>query len=160
MIFLPALGPNAGPGPAGGRARQPRRAALYSLRPPSVRRIVQITSMIGRFAHDLGGSESGPGCVKTPTSNFRVEILSRLRWIGKELLCQSSPKEEKGENNSAHSLLARVFTQPRSFPEVTAQHHQVRFTPTTTRHRQRSRSRPKSADSVAKLPTCRVTNFP
>src|SRR5713226_4033276 len=59
-----------------------------------------------------------PGCVKTPTSNFRVEILSRLRWIGKELLCQSSPKEEKGENNSAHSLLARVFTQPGSLASI------------------------------------------
>src|SRR5216684_6251683 len=64
------------------------------------------------FSHLMSGP--GPGCVKTPTSNFRVEILSRLRWIGKELLCQSSPKEEKGENNSAHSLLAHVFTQPRS----------------------------------------------
>src|SRR5713101_8867418 len=69
-----------------------------------------------------------PGCVKTPTSNFRVEILSRLRWIGKELLCQSSPKEEKGENNSAHSLLARVFTQPRSKTEVSGLARHVRFT--------------------------------
>src|SRR5450755_1070046 len=68
--------------------------------------------------HDAMMSGSGPGCVKTPTSNFRVEILSRLRWIGKELLCQSSPKEEKGENNSAHSLLACVFTQPRPRTEV------------------------------------------
>src|SRR5216684_5258603 len=68
------------------------------------------------FSHLMSGP--GPGCVKTPTSNFRVEILSRLRWIGKELLCQSSPKEEKGENNSAHSLLAHVFTQPQSLTDV------------------------------------------
>ena len=73
-------------------------------------------------------SGMGPGCVKTPTSNFRVEILSRLRWIGKELLCQSSPKEEKGENNS--SLLARVFTQPRSKTEGSAFRRYVCLSPT------------------------------
>ena len=57
-------------------------------------------------------SQMGPDCVKTLTSNLRVEILSRLRRIGKEQHWQSQSKEEKGENNSAHSLLARVFTQP------------------------------------------------
>src|SRR5467141_503521 len=60
----------------------------------------------------------GPGCVKTLTSNLRVEILSRLRRIGKEQHWQSQSKEEKGENNSAHSLLARVFTQPGSITDV------------------------------------------
>src|ERR1039457_835824 len=45
------------------------------------------------------------GCVKTPTSNLRVEILSRLCGIGKEQPCQSPSKEEKRENDSAHSLL-------------------------------------------------------
>src|SRR6266851_3873672 len=52
------------------------------------------------------------GCVKTPTSNLRVESLSRLRRITKEPLWQSRSKEEKRENNSAHSLLVRVFTHP------------------------------------------------
>src|SRR5713101_1231834 len=53
-----------------------------------------------------------PGCVKTPTSNLQVESLSRLRRIRKEPLWQSPSKEEKRENNSAHSLLVHVFTQP------------------------------------------------
>jgi hypothetical protein len=34
-------------------------------------------------------STSSSGCVKTPTSNLHVEILSRLRSIGKEHYCQS-----------------------------------------------------------------------
>src|SRR6266404_5442057 len=53
-----------------------------------------------------------PDCVKTPTSGLRVESLSRLRRITKEPLWQSPSKEEKRENNSAHSLLVHVFTQP------------------------------------------------
>src|SRR6266436_5617708 len=52
-----------------------------------------------------------PDCVKTPTSGLRVESLSRLRRIRKEPLWQSPSKEEKRENNSAHSLLVHVFTQ-------------------------------------------------
>ena len=63
---------------------------------------------------------SDPGCVKTPTSDLRVESLSRLRRITKEPLWQSPSKEEKRENNSAHSLLVRVFTQPGPIAEVAA----------------------------------------
>jgi len=39
---------------------------------------------------DCEGNKSfdDPGCVKTPTSNFRVERLSRLHWIRKEPLWQ------------------------------------------------------------------------
>src|SRR5713101_7056474 len=59
-----------------------------------------------------------PGCVKTPTSNLQVESLSRLRRIRKEPLWQSPSKEEKRENNSAHSLLVHVFTQPGPFPDT------------------------------------------
>ena len=73
-------------------------------------------------------SASGPGCVKTLTSNLRVEILSRLRRIGKEQHWQSQSKEEKGENNSAHSLLVRVFTQPWSNSEVSLLARPVRCT--------------------------------
>src|SRR5450759_219005 len=56
-------------------------------------------------------STHDPGCVKTPTTNFRVERLSRLGRIRKEQLCQSLSKEEKRENNSAHSPRMHVFTQ-------------------------------------------------
>src|SRR5229473_6707822 len=59
-----------------------------------------------------------PGCVKTPTSNLQVESLSRLRRIRKEPLWQSPSKEEKRENNSAHSLLVHVFTQPRPDADI------------------------------------------
>lgn len=57
-------------------------------------------------------SVNDPGCVKTPTSNLSVESLSRLYSIRKEPLWQSPSKEEKREDNSAHSLLVHVFTQP------------------------------------------------
>src|SRR5258707_9258291 len=56
------------------------------------------------------------GCVKTPTANLRKEPLS-----------QSPSKEEKRENNSAHSLLVHVFTQPGSQTEVRARNREVRF---------------------------------
>src|SRR6266436_3328207 len=59
-----------------------------------------------------------PDCVKTPTSGLRVESLSRLRRIRKEPLWQSPSKEEKRENNSAHSPLVHVFTQPGPTAEV------------------------------------------
>ena len=56
--------------------------------------------------------ENDPGCVKTPTSNLRVESLSRLRSIREEAICQSPSEEEKRENNSARSPRVHVFTQP------------------------------------------------
>src|SRR6266699_2319907 len=68
-------------------------------------------------------------CVKTPTSGLRVESLSRLRQIRKEPLWQSPSKEEKRENNSAHSLLVHVFTQPGSKAALTAPKSNFRFTP-------------------------------
>src|SRR5229473_272894 len=84
-----------------------------------------------------------PGCVKTPTSNLQVESLSRLRRIRKEPLWQSPSKEEKRENNSAHSLLVHVFTQPGSISDLSAFLDEVCSTP----------------DCVAKVPKCHVTNF-
>ena len=69
----------------------------------------------GQQPEDIGErrmSLVGPGCVKTSTSDLRVELLSRLGEIRKERLCQSPSKEEKRENNSAHSLRVHVFTQP------------------------------------------------
>src|SRR5258705_4329035 len=70
------------------------------------------------------------GCVKTPTSNLRVESLSRLRGITKEPLWQSPWKGEKRENNSAHSLLVHVFTQPGSDSELAELLIDVSSTPT------------------------------
>jgi endonuclease YncB( thermonuclease family) len=66
----------------------------------------------GRAVATCSVSGTDPGCVKTPTSDLRVESLSRLRRITKEPFWQSPSEEEKRENNSAHSLLVRVFTQP------------------------------------------------
>jgi len=62
----------------------------------------------------------GPGCVKTPTSNFRVERLSQLRRIRKEPLWQAPSKGKNRENNSAHAPRVRVFTQPGSQADLTA----------------------------------------
>jgi hypothetical protein len=62
--------------------------------------------------------------VKTPTSNFRVEILSRLRWIGKELLCQSSPKEER-EKTILRILCSRAFLHSLDPFRTSAQSQQI-----------------------------------
>src|SRR6266516_5133764 len=47
----------------------------------------------------------------------------------KEPLWQPPSKEEKRENNSAHSLLVHVFTQPGSKAALTAPKTDFRFTP-------------------------------
>jgi hypothetical protein len=73
------------------------------------------------------------GCVKTPTSDLHVELLSRLGGIRKEPLCQSPSKEEKRENNSAHSLRVHVFTQPGSFSIELGCPRHVRFPPVSDR---------------------------
>src|SRR6476620_6411927 len=72
-------------------------------------------------------SVNDPGCVKTPTSNLSVESLSRLYSIRKEPLWQSPSKEEKRENNSAHSLLVHVFTQPGPKSDFVTARPDVRF---------------------------------
>jgi hypothetical protein len=67
-------------------------------------------------------SQMGLGCVKTPTPNFCVERLSRLRRIRKEPLWGAPSKEEKRENNSAilrvctfsHSLGQQQTCRPRN----------------------------------------------
>jgi hypothetical protein len=53
-----------------------------------------------------------PGCVKTPTANLRVEIFVSITLNGKRTALAVAVEGGKGENNSAHSLLAHVFTQP------------------------------------------------
>src|SRR5260370_35608558 len=54
----------------------------------------------------------GPGCMKTPKSNFRGECLSRIPSIRKELHWPVPPNEETREHNSVRSPRVHVFTQP------------------------------------------------
>src|SRR6266404_4576905 len=58
-------------------------------------------------------SALGPGCVKTPTLNLRVEFLSQFRRCGNRLHRRLLLRED----NSARPWLKRVVTQPGSKPE-------------------------------------------
>ena len=59
-------------------------------------------------------SELGLGCVKTPASNLRVEIPSRFRQFENQKSLRPLLGEDDRVNNSAHSRLGLVFTQPGS----------------------------------------------
>src|SRR6266850_3973480 len=59
-------------------------------------------------------SEMGLDCVKTPTCNLRVEIPSRFRQLENQKYLRPPLGEDDRENNSAHSWLVHVFTQPGS----------------------------------------------
>src|SRR6266446_6306944 len=74
-------------------------------------------------------SELGLGCVKTPTFNLRVEIPSRFRKFENQKCLRPLLREDDRENNSAHSWLVHVFTQPGSKADLTAQKSDFRFTP-------------------------------
>src|SRR5258705_1155309 len=52
--------------------------------------------------------------MKTPTFNLRVEIPSRFRKFENQKCLRPLLREEDRENNSAHSWLVHVFTQPGS----------------------------------------------
>src|SRR6266850_2296309 len=52
------------------------------------------------------------GCVKTPTFNLRVEIPSRFRTFENQKCLRPLLRRDDRENNSAHSWLLHVFTQP------------------------------------------------
>src|SRR5713226_7869195 len=54
----------------------------------------------------------GLGRVKTPTFNLRVEIPSRFRKFENQKCLRPPLREDDRENNSAHSWLVHVFTQP------------------------------------------------
>src|SRR5260370_12521832 len=56
----------------------------------------------------------GLGRVKTPTLNLRVEIPSRFRKFENQKCLRPLLREDDRENNSAHSWLLHVFTQPGS----------------------------------------------
>src|SRR6267142_2299354 len=89
-------------------------------------------------------SGSGLGRVKTPTCNLRVEIPSRFRQLENQKYLRPLLGEDDRENNSAHSRLVHVFTQPGSFPDVARRTCDACFTP-MSRHRQLGRLRSKSA---------------
>src|SRR5258707_8000397 len=74
-------------------------------------------------------SEMGLGRVKTPTFNLRVEIPSRFRKFESQKCLRPPLREDDRENNSAHSWLVHVFTQPGSKAALTAPKSNFRFTP-------------------------------
>src|SRR5258706_14134162 len=63
-------------------------------------------------------SPLGLGCVKTPTFNRRVEIPSRFCKFENQKRLRPRLREDNRENNSAHSWLVHVFTQPGSFASI------------------------------------------
>src|SRR5882757_2881165 len=65
-------------------------------------------------------SQLGLGRVKTPTFNLRVEIPSRFRKFENQKCLRPLLREDDRENNSAHSWLVHVFTQPGSKAEILA----------------------------------------
>src|SRR6478736_7143162 len=78
------------------------------------------------------------GCrlrVKTPTFNLRVEIPSRFRKFENQKCLRPLLREDDRENNSAHSWLLHVFTQPGSKTEVAALRRDVRSAPNSGHRR-------------------------
>src|SRR6266481_7420918 len=71
-------------------------------------------------------SDMGLGRVKTPMFNLRVEIPSRFRKFENQKCLRPLLREDDRENNSAHSWLVHVFTQPGSFASILACPRHVR----------------------------------
>src|SRR5258708_8023526 len=74
-------------------------------------------------------SVNGMGRVKTPTFNLRVEIPSRFRKFENQKCLRPLLREDDRENNSAHSWLLHVFTQPGQKAKYSLRAHIVRFAP-------------------------------
>src|SRR5260221_1180505 len=74
-------------------------------------------------------SELGLGRVKTPMFNLRVEIPYRFRKSENQKCLRPPLREDDRENNSAHSWLVHVFTQPGSKGDLTAPKSNFRSTP-------------------------------
>ncbi len=72
-------------------------------------------------------SALGLGRVKTPTFNLRVEIPSRFRKFENQRCLRPPLREDDRENNSAHSWLVHVFTQPGSIATEMGCPRYVRF---------------------------------
>src|SRR5467141_1204848 len=79
------------------------------------------------FAIDGRTSALGLGRVKTPTFNLRVETPSRFRKFENQKCLRPLLREDDRENNSAHSWLVHVFTQPGSISDLGVRSSQVRF---------------------------------
>src|SRR5258708_4716325 len=86
----------------------------------------------------------GLGRVKTPTFNLRVEIPSRFRKFENQKCLRPLLREDDRENNSAHSWLVHVFTQPGSDSDIAALLRDV-CSALKSGHRQAVPARPKSA---------------
>src|SRR5271169_5006854 len=67
------------------------------------------------------------GCVKTPKSNLRIEISSRLRQFKEQQRWRPLLGVDNRENNSARSSCAYVFTQPRPKADMNVAHFTVTF---------------------------------
>src|SRR5216684_2964734 len=79
-------------------------------------------------------SALGLGRVKTPTRNLRVEIPSRFRQLeNQKYLRPLLLGEDDRENNSAHSWLVHVFTQPGSIATFWPCANHFRSCPTSGR---------------------------
>jgi len=76
-----------------------------------------IEALSGIMSRSPEMSASGLGRVKTPTFNLRVEIPSRFRKFENQKRLRPLLREDDRENNSAHSWLVHVFTQPGSKSE-------------------------------------------
>jgi hypothetical protein len=88
----------------------------------------------------------GLGCVKTPTFNLRVEIPSRFRKFENQKCLRPLLREDDRENNSAHSRLVHVFTQPGSIATKTLRPRYV-CSPADSDRRAHMARGPKSANS-------------
>src|SRR6476660_6392428 len=67
--------------------------------------------------------------VEIPTFNLRVEIPSRFRKFENQKCLRPLLREDDRENNSAHSWLLHVFTQPGSKAALTGPKSDFRSTP-------------------------------
>src|SRR6266403_4952388 len=93
-----------------------------------IEKVLLIAQRLGKLSANIAAcwttvrlgpvSEMGLGRVKTPTFNLRVEIPSRFRKFESQKCLRPLLREDDRENNSAHSWLVHVFTQPGSKAEV------------------------------------------
>jgi hypothetical protein len=96
----------------------------------------------------------GLGRVKTPVCDLRVEILSRFRQLENQKYLRTLLGEDDRENNSAHSRLVHVFTQPGSKTEIVPRNSDFRSS-INSRHSPTQRLRPKSANKRHLVDHCR-----
>src|ERR1700732_2887933 len=104
------------------------QVALSGAEANTYRRFFSLAYVSLRFFTILRESASGLGRVKTPMFNLRVEIPSRFRKFVNQKCLRPLLREDDRENNSAHSWLVHVFTQPETrFPRY------LRSTPNSDR---------------------------